>query len=66
MDTICMVEDMESESSSDSDFSSYAESLYEDERVMNLRFILMLYMMRTWMMTSPPFVRMFKEDPCME
>lgn len=31
LDTICMVEVMESESSSDSDFSSYAESLHEDD-----------------------------------
>ena len=30
-DTICMVEEMESESSSNSDFSSYVESLHEDE-----------------------------------
>ena len=31
IDTICMVEEMESESSSDSDFSSYAQSLHDDE-----------------------------------
>ena len=66
MGTICLVEEIESESSYSSDFSSYAKSLCEDEVGNDFKVYPMLYMMKILMMSNPCFVLMFKEDPWIE